>query len=123
MNLRILVVDDQKAICDIHDQFLTSAGHKVKTVDNGADAINIVKAEEFDLVLCDLAMPDVYGIDVIKTINGLEKKPKIGIITGGNAELETMSAEEFQVDFLLMKPFKHPELLKHINDLFGADFR
>jgi len=122
-NLRILVVDDQKAICDIHDQFLTSAGHKVKTVDNGADAINIVKAEEFDLVLCDLAMPDVYGIDVIKTINGLEKKPKIGIITGGNAELETMSAEEFQVDFLLMKPFKHPELLKHINDLFGADFR
>ena len=122
-NLRILVVDDQKAICDIHDQFLTSAGHKVKTVDNGADAINIVKAEEFDLVLCDLAMPDVYGIDVIKTINGLEKKPKIGIITGGNAEPENMSAEEFQVDFLLMKPFKHPELLKHINDLFGADFR
>ena len=120
-NLRILVVDDQKAICDIHDQFLTSAGHKVKTVDNGADAINIVKAEEFNLVLCDLAMPDVYGYDVIESINKLGKRPKIGIMTGWKEQMKPIDDEEFKVDFIIKKPFKHAELRNHIYYLFGAD--
>jgi len=120
-NLRILVVDDQKAICDIHDQFLTSAGHKVKTVDNGADAINIVKAEEFNLVLCDLAMPDIYGYDVIESINKLGKRPKIGIMTGWKEQMKPIDDEEFKVDFIIKKPFKHAELRNHIYYLFGAD--
>ena len=75
----------------------------------------------FDLVLCDLAMPDVFGYDVIKAINGLEERPKIGIITGWVEKLKPIEEEGMEVDFVLKKPFKLSALSKHINDAFGAD--
>ena len=117
-NLRILVVDDEKELCDILDKFLSRSGHKVKTVYNGADAINIITTEDFDLVLCDLAMPDVFGYDVIKAVNELEKRPKIGIITGWGEELKPIEGEGVKADFIIRKPFQRSELTKHINELF-----
>jgi len=118
-NLRILVVDDEENICSILDIFLSEDGHKVKTVDNGADAINLIKAEHFDLVLCDLAMPNVSGYDVVKVLNGLEKRPGIGIITGWGDEFNPEMNEELKVDFVVRKPFDLSDLVKHINDVIG----
>jgi PAS domain S-box-containing protein len=115
-NLRILVVDDEEAICDILGKFLSGSGHKVKTVDNGADTINIIKVEDFDLVLCDLVMPDVSGHDVIKFLNELKKRSKIGIITGWGEKLKPIE-EGMNVDFVIRKPFDFSELTKQINDL------
>ena len=120
-NLRILVVDDEEDFCDIMDKFLSRKGHNVKTVDNGADAIGIIKAEDFDLVLSDIGMLCVNGYEVARAINKLEKRPKIGIITGWREKLERFDEEDTKADFILKKPFKLPELSKHINDLFGAD--
>ena len=119
-NLHILVVDDEEAIRNILEQFLSRDGHTVKTVDNGAEAINMVEGEDFDLVLSDLAMPNVFGYDVVKAIDGLEKRPKIGIITGWNEE-HAPADKEIKVDFYLKKPFKKTDLTKHINDAFGMD--
>ncbi|MCP5003219.1 MAG: response regulator [Planctomycetes bacterium] len=118
-SLRILVVDDEEAIRNILNQLLSRCGHNVKTVDNGADAINMIEGENFDLVLCDLAMPNVFGYDVVKTLNGLKKRPKIGIITGWGEDC--VSDKDMKVDFYLCKPFKHEEMIKHINDLFRTD--
>ncbi len=117
-NLHILVVDDEEDIRNILDQLLSRDGHKVKTVDNGADAIKMAEGEDFDLVLCDLAMPNIFGYDVVRVLNGLKKRPKIGIITGWNDEPALASGKELKVDFYLQKPFKHSVLFKHINELF-----
>ncbi len=116
--LHILVVDDEEEIRYILDTFLSRSGHKVKTVDNGADAIEIVKDEVFDLVLCDLNMQGVNGNQVVKFLNSLEERPKIGIITGSSAEIEPEENEDFKTDFILIKPFKIKELAKHINEVF-----
>ncbi len=118
-NLRILVVDDEEAIRNILNQFLSRRGHDVKVVDNGADAISIIEREDLDLVLCDLAMPNVFGYDVVKALNKLIKRPKIGIVTGWGKDC--VSDENMKIDFYLRKPFKQLELAKHINDLFGVD--
>jgi PAS domain S-box-containing protein len=115
-NLRILVVDDEVAMCDILDKVFSGDGHKVKTADNGADAIELLKREEFDLTICDLAMPDVCGYDVIKALNGLEKRPKIGIITGWGENLRPIE-ENIKVDFIIKKPFNLSELRRQIIDL------
>jgi nitrogen fixation negative regulator NifL len=114
MNLRILVVDDEEAICNLLDEFLSRSGHKVKIANNGADAIELMKNEEFDLALCDLVMPDIFGYDVINTINGLGKRPKIGIISGWNESLWT-KGDKIKVDFFLKKPFGLAALGKQIN--------
>jgi CheY-like chemotaxis protein len=115
-SLRILVVDDEAAFCNVLDRFLSRGGNKVKTVNNGSDAISIVKIEDFDLVLCDLGMPDVSGFDVIKFINESKKRSKIGIITGWREEQKPI-ADSMYVDFIVRKPFDFSELTKQIDAL------
>ena len=115
-SLRILVVDDEDAFCNVLDRFLSRGGNKVKTVNNGSDAISIVKIEDFDLVLCDLGMPEVSGFDVIKFINESKKRSKIGIITGWRKEQKPI-ADSMDVDFIVRKPFDFSELTKQIDAL------
>jgi response regulator RpfG family c-di-GMP phosphodiesterase len=93
----------------------------IHAVDNGADAIKLVKKEVFDLVLCDLAMPHVFGYDVIKALNLLEKRPKIGIITGWGENLRSIKEVGEEIDFIVRKPFNFSELTKKINEEFGND--
>ena len=114
--LHILVVDDNKDICDIMGGVLTRGGHAVTIVDNGAEAIELAGEKDFDLVLCDLLMPNVQGYDVVKALNKLDKIPKIGLMTGW-ADLKPIDEEGTKVDFILKKPFKHAELAKHIDGL------
>ncbi len=116
-SLCILVVDGEEEICDILDKFLTKKGHMVRTVDNGREAIILTKATDYDLVLSDMAMPEVYGYDVIKALNELEKRPKIGIITGCGEKLKPSENEGLNADFIVKKPFDFSELTKQINDL------
>ena len=114
--LHILVVDDNKDICDIMGGVLTRGGHAVTIVDNGAEAIELAGEKDFDLILCDLLMPNVQGYDVVKALNKLDKIPKIGLMTGW-AELKSIDEEGYKIDFILEKPFKHAELAKHIDEL------
>jgi len=116
--LHILVVDDDQPICDILDKFLSREGHMVRTVDNGVEAISLAENNNYDLVLCDMVMPEVYGYDVIKALNELERIPKIGVITGWGDQLKLMEDKAFKVDFLLKKPFDFSEMLLLINNLF-----
>ncbi len=116
--LRILVIDDEKEICSILEKYFTINGHKVKSFTNCAEAIKILKSEEFDLVLCDLIMPDLTGHDVIEIVDKLDKKPKMGLITGWDEKIESKEKEELKVDFIIKKPFVLSELAKQINELF-----
>jgi len=115
--LRVLVVDDEQEICAILVTFLTGKGHTVKTVNSGAEAIELSRREAFDLVLCDLAMPEVTGYDVINVLNELDKKPKIGISTGWGDKLKPIEEEALMVDFIIKKPFNLSELERKIGDL------
>ena len=82
-NLRILVVDDEHAVCEFLSEFLSQEGQNVKSVYSGKEAIKLLKSESFDIVLCDLVMPEVGGREVIKMLDTLNnKRPKVGLITG-----------------------------------------
>ncbi len=119
--LHILVVDDDVPICDILEKFLSSEGHMVRIVDNGAEAIVLARINSYDLVLCDMVMPEVFGHDVIKALNELETIPKIGVITGWGEPLKPKGDETFKVDFILKKPFDFSEMSKLINNVFNSD--
>jgi len=114
--LHILTVDDEEAIGSMLNEVLSSSGHKVETVDNGADAIDLIKSEDYDLVLCDLVMPDVSGADVIKFINESKKRSKIGLITGWGGKQAPIE-DGMHVDFIVRKPFDFEELIKQIDGL------
>ncbi len=116
---KILVVDDDIIIGKIVKEFLSKAGFNVKSVYGGAEAIELLRNEEFDLVLCDYIMSNVMGYDVATFLNKIEKKPKIGIITGWSEQIGTKEREKMNVDFFVKKPFEFPELEKQINSVLG----
>jgi len=62
-------------------------------------------------------LPDQY--DVVKALNGLKKRPKIGIISGWDGEPSPVGSDEVKVDFYLKKPFKYSHLARHIKELFA----
>ncbi len=115
---KVLVVDNEEEICKMLDTYLSNRGHLVRIVDNGREAITLAKVIDYDLVLCDLAMPDVYGYDVIKALNVLANRPLIGIITGWNEKLKPLDDDGLKVDFVIKKPFDFSELTRKIADAF-----
>ena len=118
--LRILAIDDEEEICSVLNKYFSRDGHDIKSVNNGTEAIKLLKNEEFGLVLCDLVLPDMSGHDVVKVINELDKRPKVGLITGWDEKIETKSREELKVDFIIRKPFDFSKLANHINEALSA---
>jgi PAS domain S-box-containing protein len=113
-NYRILVVDDVKEISDILNMFLDRQGYNVDSVESGAEAIKLLKKESYDLLLCDLGMPEVSGWDMVRAVESLDRKPKIGLITGWVDMLESLKNEDMGVDFVVSKPINFSILSGHI---------
>ena len=120
-SLSVLVVDDEEEICNILDTFFSREGHMVKAVSNGAEAIEMAKREDFDLVICDLTMPDVTGHDIVNALNELDKVPKIVISTGSIDDYSSAEVNALKTDFIINKPFKLIELANKINVLFDGE--
>jgi PAS domain S-box-containing protein len=117
--LRILIVDDEQKICDLLSEYFLEEGHNVKSVNSGSVAIKLLRTESFDLVLSDLVMPEVSGHDIIKAVGMLEKKPKVGIITGWANIDSTGKEEALKADFIVKKPIDFSELTFCINNVFS----
>ncbi len=117
---KVLVVDDKVEICKILEHYFCKKGLDAKCVYGGAEAIELLRDEEFDLVLCDYIMPKVTGYDVATFLNEMESKPKIGIITGCDELIKAREIEEMNVEFFLKKPFEFLELEKQVNSLLGT---
>jgi FixJ family two-component response regulator len=67
-----------------------------------------------------MVMPEVFGYDVIRALNDLERRPKIGIITGWGEKLKPIEDENIKVDFILKKPFDFSEMMKLIDNAFSG---
>ena len=117
---KILVIDDEIEQCIILEKFFSKRGCDVRSAYSGTEAIVLLKNEEFDLVLTDYVMPKVSGYDVAMFLDTLEKRPKIGILTGSSELIDTSEREEMKVNFVISKPFDFSELEKHINGALNA---
>ena len=113
---RILIVDNEATLGKVLSRFLTGEGYNVVFIDNGAGALDHLKKDEFDLVLCDLGMPDISGWDIMHVIADMTKKPKIGIITGFLSAADAFPGKEMKADFVINKPFELDDVLSSIND-------
>ena len=118
-SLNVLVVDDSKEMCDSLSELFTDEGQRVLSVDNGAEAVKLLKENSYDLLLCDLVMPDINGKDVVNAINKMKKKTKVGMITGWDYSMEDAEKDGLQVDFIARKPFDLSVLRRNINDLWS----
>ena len=115
-NKRILVVDDDRIILDIVKEALEAFNFYVVAVDNTDEAKDIFATEDFDLILCDLFMQPMNGVEFSKYLfDTYQKVPPIIIMTGyGNVE-SVIDAMKLGVKDYILKPFKITSLIQHIN--------
>lgn len=110
--IRILVVDDEKPICDLIDLNLSSAGYHCTTVQDGAEAIAIIEKDEFDLILLDIMLPGADGYDVMEYVRPLGV-PVI-FITAKHEVKDRVKGLKLGADDYLVKPFDVVELLARV---------
>jgi response regulator RpfG family c-di-GMP phosphodiesterase/DNA-binding SARP family transcriptional activator len=111
---RILIVDDDQFMRGSLQMELEAEGFHVVTAENGTRAIELAKEQSFDLVLCDVRMPDIGGIETIAAIKELQPVAGSIVITGYASQETPISALKLRVDDYLMKPFSIDNLLKSI---------
>lgn len=110
--IKILVVDDEKAICDLIEINLTAAGYSCRTVQDGIQAIDLIEKENFDLILLDVMLPGADGYDVMEYIRPL-KVPVI-FITAKHEVKDRVKGLRLGAEDYLVKPFDVVELVARV---------
>ncbi|MGI8962512.1 MAG: response regulator [Bryobacteraceae bacterium] len=109
--MRVLVVEDEKRIADFLLRGLQSAGYAVDVADKGADAIDRVHSTEYDLVVLDLGLPDLDGLQVLEKIKNRKTIPPVLILSARDSVDDRVKGLEQGADDYLVKPFAFVELL------------
>lgn len=115
----VLVIDDEKAICDMLKTSLKLAGHKVKVALNGKDALSSIN-EHIDVVITDIFMPEQDGFETILLLKERAPQAKIIAISGGayfDPRNTLKTAEHLGAHFGFNKPFDLSELLEKVDAL------
>ena len=109
----ILIVDDEPLITDSLSYSLRREGFEVKSVMNGSQALQAIEKDEPDLVLLDLMLPDMSGLEVCRRLRATRTTPVI-MLTARGEEIDRVLGLEVGADDYLAKPFSFRELLARI---------
>lgn len=120
-NLKILVVDDEKDIVDLVRSRLAREGYQVVTAFDGEEALEQVRAADPDVIILDLVMPKLNGLEVLKQLRGDPSgKWRPVIIVSANAELEAIKkCYNMEADLYLTKPATMENLVKGVKTMIS----
>lgn len=110
---RILVVDDEQAIVDVLAYNLVKAGHEPIVARDGEQALHLARAEHPDLVILDLMLPRIDGLDVCRELRRDSDLPII-ILTARDEEIDRVVGLEVGADDYVVKPFSVRELMARV---------
>ena len=113
----ILVVDDEPRIAEIARDYLERAGFRVTTAGNGADALTIARTRRPDLIVLDLGLPKMDGLDVTRTLRKQSNVPII-MLTARVDESDKLIGLELGADDYVTKPFSPKELVARVRAVF-----
>ncbi len=116
--IRILLAEDEEAMRTYLARALENAGYEVIAVDRGTAAIPLLEMGEFDLLLSDIVMPEMDGIELAQRCAEISPKTKVMFITGFAAVTLKASREAPQAK-VLSKPFHLRDLVLEVERVFG----
>lgn len=119
---QILVVDDEPALCNVLQKTLKKAGYRVLTATTGRKALSLLKKEKVHLLLLDLKMPTLGGLELLKKIRGKGKMknpvPAVILTAYGSLSSARLAMELGAVDYLT-KPFDLDEVKSVVKEVLG----
>ena len=113
MSVKVLLVEDEKSIADGIIYNLKNEGLKVTHVDDGKIALDIFDEEHFDLIILDIMLPEVSGLEICKAIRKSSNIPII-MLTAKDDENDKISGLEMGADDYITKPFSVKELISRV---------
>jgi CheY-like chemotaxis protein len=118
---RILVVDDEPLVQQFLTRMLSEQGHEVETTDNGQDALKKLHSEDYDVVLVDIKLPGMSGIEIYKHLQRMANPlvSRVVFITGDVMSEETMAFLSRAKAPYVTKPFDTERLRKDINSMLA----
>lgn len=117
---KVLLIDDDELVLYALKKYLERKGFEVETLSSGQKAVKKYESFKPDIIVSDIIMPDVEGIELITTIRSIDANIPIIAISGGSRRLDTsylISAELIGANASLEKPFEEEELVEYINKL------
>jgi DNA-binding response OmpR family regulator len=122
-NKRVLIVDDEPDVTVVLKQVLDENGFEADSYDDPRLALNNFKANMYDLLLLDIKMPDINGLDLYQEMRKIDDKVKVCFLTASEMFYEKFRKEEpyskFDKELFIAKPIENEELLGHLNKLIN----
>jgi DNA-binding response OmpR family regulator len=117
---RVLIVDDDPDIQQLVRYNLSQAGFEVSTAETGRVALDLVQRHPPDLIILDLMLPDVDGMEVCRTLRQRENSRRIPVVmlTARGDEIDRVIGFELGADDYVMKPFSPRELVLRVKSIF-----
>lgn len=112
--MRILVVEDNPSTARALNLMLTTSRHSVFMTDMGEEGIDLAKNYDYDLIILDLDLPDMNGMDVLRHLRIAKINTPILILTGSDDTESKLRGFGFGADDYMTKPFNHQELQARI---------
>ena len=115
---RVLIVEDEPELARLIERQVLQAGYDVQSVATGEGAIRVADARPFDLVLLDLMLPGIDGLETCRRLRAREHYMPIMMLTARSTEVDKVLGLEMGADDYLTKPFGIQELLARIKAIF-----
>lgn len=115
--MRILLVEDEEQIRKLVKMNLELEGFEVVTTDNGKKALEIIDGQYFDLIILDIMLPEVNGLQICQKIRLNNSKVGVIIVSAKDTSQDRITGLKYGADDYLIKPFNIEELLLRVNNL------
>jgi two-component system NtrC family response regulator len=118
-SLRILVIDDERVICDACELVLTERGHIIDRCMTGNNGLQAIKQGNYDIILLDMKLPDIDGMEILHVVCEKTPKPCVIVMTGYSTMANAVQAMKLGAIDYLAKPFTDDELISAIEMAFS----
>jgi two-component system, NtrC family, response regulator AtoC len=120
-NKKILIVDDEILLLRTMTLLLKSSGYDVRGEGNAQEALKAVQSQNFDLIILDLTLPDINGLELITKLLAIDPMSRILIISANIATESAQRAQELGAIGFINKPVEPEELFRQLDFYLSED--
>lgn len=119
--LKILLVEDDEDILELYKIFLENQSLEISTANNGIQALILVKKIKFDLILSDISMPEMTGVEFLEQLRTFDSTTPFIFISAYGHQQQTLLKSNLNISDFLVKPVREPAFLKTVRKFLKLD--